>query len=168
MWDLGWLIEGEGEPLPRGLEDPRPGIWVSYVPAAEVEADPSALLRLQDHRLVALPEHPWEALKIGAGPPPLRVEGGWLLVHHGVTGVLERGTDLQQAVHYAAGAMLLDERDVSRVLARSTEPLLAPETTASVTGSSRTWSSRRPSSRAGTGRRTSSTGWPTAASASPG
>ena len=128
MWDLGWIIEGEGEPLPRGLDDPRPGIWVSYVPAAEVEADPSALLRLQDHRLVALPEHPWEALKIGAGPPPLRIDGGWLLLHHGVTGALERGTDLQQAVHYAAGALLLDERDVSRVLARSPEPLLAPET----------------------------------------
>jgi predicted GH43/DUF377 family glycosyl hydrolase len=128
MWDLGWLIEGEGEPLPRGLDDPRPGIWVSYVPADEVEADPRALLRLRDHRLVALPEHPWEALKIGAGPPPLRVGGGWLLVHHGVTGALERGTDLQQAAFYSAGALLLDGRDVSRVLARSTEPLLAPVT----------------------------------------
>jgi predicted GH43/DUF377 family glycosyl hydrolase len=128
MWDLGWLIAGEGEPLPRGLDDARPGIWVSYVPAAEVEADPRALLRLQDHRLVALPEHPWEALKIGAGPPPLRVGGGWLLVHHGVTGTLEHGTDLQQSLHYAAGALLLHEQDVSRVLARSTEPLLAPET----------------------------------------
>jgi beta-1,2-mannobiose phosphorylase / 1,2-beta-oligomannan phosphorylase len=128
MWDLGWLIEGEGEPLPRGLDDPRPGIWVSYTPAAEVESDPRALLRLRDHRLVALPEHPWEELKIGAGPPPLRIDGGWLLLHHGVTGELARGTDLQQAVHYAAGALLLSEQDVGRVLARSAEPLLAPET----------------------------------------
>jgi predicted GH43/DUF377 family glycosyl hydrolase len=60
----------------------------------------------------------------------VRVDGGWLLVHHGVTGTLERGTDLQQGAHYAAGAMLLAEQDVSRVLARSTEPLLAPETDA--------------------------------------
>lgn len=128
MWDLGWLRAGEGVHLPAGLTDDRPGIWISYVPAEEVEDDIIALVRQRDHRLVALSEHPYEALKIGAGPPPVRVDEGWLLIHHGVTGVLADGWQRQQHVHYAAGAMLLDPADPARVLARTPEPILSPET----------------------------------------
>ena len=102
------MREGEGVHLPAGITDDRPGIWISYVPAEEAERDLSALTRLRDHRLVAMSEHEWESLKIGAGPPPLRVEEGWLLIHHGVSGELVQGWAQQPAVHYAAGAMLLD------------------------------------------------------------
>jgi predicted GH43/DUF377 family glycosyl hydrolase len=134
MWDLGWIVPGAGSPLPAGVEDDRPGIWISYVPVAEVEADVRNLIRLRDHKLVAMSEYDWEALKIGAGPPPIRVEEGWLLIHHGVTGALDPGTDQQQNVHYKAGAMLLDREDPARVLARTPEPLLSPETADEVSG----------------------------------
>ncbi len=40
MWDLSWANPAEGELPPPGLPDPRPGIWVSFVPAKEVLADP--------------------------------------------------------------------------------------------------------------------------------
>jgi beta-1,2-mannobiose phosphorylase / 1,2-beta-oligomannan phosphorylase len=73
MWDLGWFRPGEGVHLPAGVEDERPGIWISYVPAAEVEKDITALVRPRDHKLVALSEYEWESLKIGAGPAPIRV-----------------------------------------------------------------------------------------------
>lgn len=66
MWDLGWFRPGEGVHLPAGLTDERPGIWISYVPVAEVEKDISALARPRHHKLVALSAHPWEDLKIGA------------------------------------------------------------------------------------------------------
>ena len=128
MWDLGWIREGEGVHLPAGITDDRPGIWISYVPAGLVAEDPAALVRLSDHRLVAMSEHPFERLKIGAGPAPIRVEEGWLLLHHGVDGQLTDGFGLQQQVRYTAGAMLLDPRDPARVLARTPEPLLEPET----------------------------------------
>lgn len=127
MWDLSWVRPGAGLQLPAGIEDDRPGIWVSFVPAAQVEADIRSLVRMDQHRLVALPEHQWESLKIGAGPPPIRVEQGWLLLHHGVDGELSQGFGLQQRTSYAAGAMLLDGEDVTRVLARSESPLLEPE-----------------------------------------
>ena len=39
MWDLGWLREGEGVHLPAGVTDDRPGIWISYVPVEEAERD---------------------------------------------------------------------------------------------------------------------------------
>jgi len=129
MWDLGWFREGETVHLPAGVTDERPGIWVSYVPVHEVEADVRSLARPRDHRCVAMSVHPYEELKIGAGPPPLRVDEGWLLVHHGVTGEAPEGWDpTTQKVEYAAGAMLLDPDDPSRVLARTAEPILEPET----------------------------------------
>lgn len=129
MWDLGWFREGETVHLPAGVTDARPGIWISYVPLEDVRDDIRALARPRDHRCVALPEHAYEALKIGAGPPPVRVAEGWLLIHHGVTGQQPVGWDPStQQVEYAAGAMLLDPADPSRVMARTAEPILEPQT----------------------------------------
>ncbi|TYC22788.1 glycosidase [Micromonospora sp. MP36] len=129
MWDLGWFRPGEGVHLPAGITDERPGIWISYVPAEEVHADIRALVGLRDHRCVALSEFPYEELKIGAGPPPVRVAEGWLLIHHGVTGHIPDTFDPStQQVEYGAGAMLLDPADPGRVLARTAEPILVPET----------------------------------------
>ncbi len=128
-WDLDLVGAGIGTYLPAGLTDDRPGIWMSSVPVGEVLADITALTRLRDHRLVALPEFPFEELKIGAGPPPLRVPEGWLLLHHGVTGRLLPGVDHQPLVNYAAGAMILAADDPGVVLARTSSPLLTAELT---------------------------------------
>jgi predicted GH43/DUF377 family glycosyl hydrolase len=129
MWDLGWFRDGEGVHLPAGIKDDRPGIWVSFVPVAEVERGLGNLVHLRQHRLVAMSEYPFEELKIGAGPAPIRVPEGWLLIHHGVTGEQPDGFDpTTQKVNYSAGALLLDPADVTRVIARTTEPILSPET----------------------------------------
>ena len=45
MWDLGWFREGETVHLPAGVTDERPGIWISYVPAAELAEPTSARSR---------------------------------------------------------------------------------------------------------------------------
>ncbi|NUR98610.1 MAG: glycosidase [Kribbellaceae bacterium] len=135
MWDLGWFREGEGVHLPAGVTDDRPGIWVSFVPVADVEADVRNLVHLRNHRLVAMSEYPFEELKIGAGPAPLRVPEGWLVLHHGVTGEQPQGFDpTTQKVEYAAGALILDPENVTRVIARTAEPLLVPETEAEKVG----------------------------------
>jgi predicted GH43/DUF377 family glycosyl hydrolase len=129
MWNIGWIREGEIKHLPAGITDERYGIWISYVPAEQVKADIRALARPQGHRSVALPMYPYEQLKIGAGPPPLRIEEGWLVIHHGVTGEETLGWDpTAQNVEYTAGAILLDPADPSRVLARTDQPILTPET----------------------------------------
>jgi predicted GH43/DUF377 family glycosyl hydrolase len=134
MWDLSWIRDGEGEPLPHGLTDPRPGIWVSFVSVADVEAGLGALTHVRGHRLVALSEQPWESLKIGAGTVPVRVAEGWMLLFHGVDGQFVRESVLQPKVRYAAGAMILDANDVSRVVSRSSEPLLEPEVAGELDG----------------------------------
>jgi len=134
MWDLSWVRPGEGEPLPAGLADPRPGIWVSFVPVAAVDGDLAALTRFEHHRLVALPERAWEAVKIGGGTPPIRVAEGWLVVYHGVAGKQARGFETQPNARYSAGVLVLDPSDVTRVVARSIEPLLEPELPEELTG----------------------------------
>ncbi|MDQ2933518.1 MAG: glycosidase [Chloroflexota bacterium] len=134
MWDLSLARPGEDEPLPAGVADPRPGIWVSFVAAAAVEADLRALTRFGGHRPVALSERPWEALKIGAGTPPVRIAEGWLVVYHGVAGTLSRDLQPQPDVRYCAGGLILDAADVTRVVARSVKPLLEPELPEELTG----------------------------------
>jgi predicted GH43/DUF377 family glycosyl hydrolase len=116
MWNPSW-------PVPAGVTDPRHSIWVSFAPVDAVTHDLHDITRLGLHRQVAQPQQPWEATKIGGGTPPIRVPEGWLIVHHGVT------AGKGGAVRYVAGAMVLDPKDVSRVIARSQFPLLEPETT---------------------------------------
>jgi predicted GH43/DUF377 family glycosyl hydrolase len=127
MWDLNPNIPDVGLTLPAGVTDPRQSIWVSFADADSVLADIRALSRVSHHRQVAQPQQPWEATKIGAGTPPIRVPEGWLIIHHGVTkGDASPGGRVP--VRYVAGAMVLDAQDVSRVVSRSQSPLLEPET----------------------------------------
>ena len=63
------------------------------------------------------PKFPWEFVQIGTCGAPIELHEGWLLLIHGVGPVRK----------YAIGAVLLDRSDPSRVLGRSTEPLVRPE-----------------------------------------
>lgn len=129
MWDFSFVRPDEDLPLPAGITDQRASIWISYIAASEVEKDITALTRPGGHRFVAGPEYDWEALKIGGGPAPLRVDEGWLLIHHGVTGKVVGGAFVpQQDVHYEAGALILDANDPSKVISRTAHALLVPET----------------------------------------
>lgn len=128
VWDLGEVRTGEGEHPPAVLDEKRPSIWIAFVPLEAALSDLSELSRWRHNRFLAGPEFPFEELKIGAGPAPVRVPEGWLLLHHGVTGRLESGVDQQKNVNYAAGAMILDADEPWRVLQRTAEPLLSAET----------------------------------------
>ncbi|GAB4334582.1 MAG: glycosidase [Calditrichia bacterium] len=75
------------------------------------------LQNLEAHTVMK-PEFKWEEKKIGAGAPPIRTEAGWLMIYHGV--------DIQHV--YRAGAVLLDERNPQKVIARLPYPILQPET----------------------------------------
>jgi predicted GH43/DUF377 family glycosyl hydrolase len=63
------------------------------------------------------PQFPWEFVQIGNCGAPIELDSGWLLLTHGVGPVRK----------YSIGAVLLDKRDPSKVLARSREPLVRPE-----------------------------------------
>jgi predicted GH43/DUF377 family glycosyl hydrolase len=135
MWEFEFSRPSEEAVLPVGVTDDRASIWISYIPEAAVEADLRALTRPSGHLELATPEFDWEALKIGAGPPPILVDEGWLVIHHGVSGRVEGdGFSPQKNVFYVAGAMILDKADPSTVIARTAEPILVPETTDELDG----------------------------------
>jgi predicted GH43/DUF377 family glycosyl hydrolase len=75
------------------------------------------LHRWEGGQAILKPQFPWEFVQIGNCGSPIELEEGWLLLTHGV-GPLRK---------YSIGAALLDKRDPSKVLARSSEPLLRPE-----------------------------------------
>lgn len=135
MWELSFVRPGETSTPPDVAPDERPAIWISYISVAEVEKDLSALTRFRGHRFVAGSKYAWESLKIGAGPAPMRVPEGWLLLHHGASGEIHGGSFVpQQNVRYSAGAMLLSADDPGLVIARSEEPLLEPEVADEIDG----------------------------------
>jgi predicted GH43/DUF377 family glycosyl hydrolase len=65
------------------------------------------------------PEYPWEFVQIGNCGSPVELDDCWLMLTHGVGPVRK----------YSIGAVLLDKKDPSKVLARSREPLVRPEPT---------------------------------------
>lgn len=74
------------------------------------------------HQHLAGGVYDWEGGRIGAGPPPIKTDEGWLELHHGSGRSGPSGTGV-----YAGGAMLLDLEDPGRVLRRSPQPILVPE-----------------------------------------
>jgi predicted GH43/DUF377 family glycosyl hydrolase len=80
-------------------------IWLAYS---------TDLVRWGEHHCVLYEgEGPaWHNLKVGAGPPPIRVKDGWLLVFHGVK-------SYGSTMSYRAGAALLDPEEPHRLLAMS-------------------------------------------------
>ena len=120
--------QGGRQVLPRGVDEPRASVWISYCSLEDAAASLGNLLHWRDHQLLATPREPWEALKIGAGAPPVLTSRGWLLIYHGVSGEIVEGTDHQPRVRYCAGALLLDADDPRRVIYRSTAPVLEPAT----------------------------------------
>lgn len=58
----------------------------------------------------------WDSARVGAGGAPIRTSEGWLEIYHGAN----------HEHRYCLGALLLDLNDPSKVLARSTEPIMEP------------------------------------------
>lgn len=60
----------------------------------------------------------WDSVRVGIGSPPIETEKGWLLFYHGI----------DESLTYRLGIMFLDLDDPRKVLYRSNEPILEPET----------------------------------------
>ena len=91
-----------------------PGIWVSYLDELKFPAPRGR------HSIIMGPRsgRMWDSVKIGAGTQPLKTDFGWLMIYHGV--------DRDRV--YRLGVMLVDARDPERLLYRSPNPVLSPET----------------------------------------
>lgn len=109
---IGGRYHALHRPMPAGLGEV--AIWA---------ASSDDMRAWGDHTLVAMARPGrWDDEKIGGGAVPFRVQAngadGWLAVYHGVT----KGSGA-----YSLGALLLAPDAPSHVLARSIDPILAPE-----------------------------------------
>jgi predicted GH43/DUF377 family glycosyl hydrolase len=68
-------------------------------------------------QLILQPMFPWEFVQMGNCGSPIEIDDGWLLLTHGVGPIRK----------YSIGAVLLDKKDPTKILARTREPLVRPE-----------------------------------------
>lgn len=88
-------------------------IWISYSPDLIFWGKSKCIMKHGEHG-------GWNWIKIGPGAPPIRTDKGWLEIWHGVHQMCKA-----QYV-YHLGAMLLDLKDPSKVLACTKAPILSP------------------------------------------
>ena len=74
--------------------------------------------------LIQTREGMWDAARVGAGAAPIKTKKGWLEIYHGA----------DHNNRYALGAILLDLKDPSKVLARSHAPIFEPTENYELTG----------------------------------
>lgn len=60
----------------------------------------------------------WESKKIGGSCPPIKTKDGWFHIYHGVA---------EKDGNYRVGAVLLDLKDPSKVIARTKDFIMEPE-----------------------------------------
>ncbi len=69
----------------------------------------------------------WDGARVGAGPPPIPTESGWLLIYHGVK---EFGSNMV----YRAGVARLKKDEPHKVIARGSGWVFGPETDYELSG----------------------------------
>jgi predicted GH43/DUF377 family glycosyl hydrolase len=93
-----------------------PNILVDYVDSLDAFDGETVFLEDQYH----IPPRPlmWDSKKVGIGPTPTKTEHGWLAIYQAV--------GRQDPGRYKIGAMLLDLNDPTKVICRSSEPIIEP------------------------------------------
>ncbi len=106
---IGGKYVAFNRPVPCGIGNP--DMWLAQSPDLLHWGE-------QKHFCGISEESSWENGRIGGGAVPFRTEKGWVMIYH--------GADRQG--RYCLGAFLLDLEDPSRVLAKTSGPILEPET----------------------------------------
>jgi len=105
----------------------RESICIAYVPLGPAVKDHAKLCNVAETVQVLSPDARWGSIKIGAGTPPVRIplNGGhaWMEIFHGVDVISETKPFLR----YSAGIVIHDLERPDRVLYRSPEPVMVPE-----------------------------------------
>jgi len=128
-WDRhGILLPSVLEPEKNGVLFPKkikgcyvlyyrihPNIYVTY---SKTLKNPKWI----GHKVVASPRKGyWDAWKIGAGPPPIETEKGWLFIYNGVD------VNKPDEWSYRLGIMLVDKNNPEKILYRSKGWIFEPK-----------------------------------------
>jgi beta-1,2-mannobiose phosphorylase / 1,2-beta-oligomannan phosphorylase len=90
----------------------RPSIWLSY--------SPDLVYWGREIKLITTRRNAWDSNRIGAGAPPVKTKFGWLVLYHGV--------EVNHHSIYSTGGLLLDLKNPSKIIARSSpdKPIIKP------------------------------------------
>ncbi|PIP86477.1 hypothetical protein COV42_01490 [Candidatus Campbellbacteria bacterium CG11_big_fil_rev_8_21_14_0_20_44_21] len=80
---------------------------------------------LEEHIWLSPRRGMWDSLKVGIAAPPIKTKEGWVLFYHGVS---------EEDRYYRVGAVLLDLNNPTKIISRTNEPILSPETPYEKTG----------------------------------
>lgn len=115
---------------PEGsFEFSSPHLWMSYSKNLEDWGRSKPFI---------LSEKGWDSGRVGAGPPPIKTKEGWLLIYHGVRersaidnsiiGRIKRLLGIKnKRLIYNAGAVLLDRKNPSKIIAKTKNPIIIPK-----------------------------------------
>jgi predicted GH43/DUF377 family glycosyl hydrolase len=129
QWVGDVLSERSRAPLPPGVANDIWTVWLSFCPLEDADwASPgsgtTSAPTFGNHHELLLPQHEWDAVRLGGGTPPIRIADGWFTLYHGI-GYARRPGPLP-GLRYVAGALVLDAADPRRIVYRSAMPVLEP------------------------------------------
>lgn len=104
-------INGKYARLDRPVAGGLGNIWISYSDDLIYWGDSRCVMKIRD-------DH-WDSWRIGASSQPIKIDGGWLIIYHGVKAA--SGGPI-----YRLGAALLSKDDPSKVMCRTAIPILSP------------------------------------------
>ncbi len=102
-----------------------PHIWISYSPDLDHWGHPKPVQLSK--------KGAWDYSRIGAGPPPIKTDKGWLLIYHGVTEKKKYNNFLarffgfmKEYSVYSSGAALFDLKNPHKLIAKTPQPIILP------------------------------------------
>jgi predicted GH43/DUF377 family glycosyl hydrolase len=104
-------IRGRYARFDRPIGNGKGCIWVSY--------SPDLINWGESEQVIAPQEGFWDEYRVGASVTPIETDDGWLEIYHGVK--MTSGGPI-----YRIGAVLLDLEYPSKVIKRSSQPILSP------------------------------------------
>jgi len=94
-----------------------PRILINYFDSLD-ELDGTKFIKSNNTRPIDK-NRTWDSWFRGIGPTPIKIKEGWLVLYHAM--------DHKNPDRYRMGALILDEKDPTKILYRSKNPILEPE-----------------------------------------
>lgn len=92
-----------------------PSIQVEYLDDLNFEENPN----IKSTYVPIRKKDAWDTIIRGVGPTPIKIDEGWLVFYHAI--------DEKEPNKYKIGAMILDYKDPTKILYKSTFPVIEPD-----------------------------------------
>lgn len=92
-----------------------PDIQIAYLDSLDFQESPS----IQSRYIQVKNKGVWDTVIRGVGPTPLKIDEGWLIFYHAI--------NEKEPAKYKIGAMILDYKNPTKILYKSTFPIIEPD-----------------------------------------